>query len=206
MPQYLPGIVQMLYKRLVVADLMASGTTDSNAITYMVETLFTNAAAAVLEGAAKPESALTFDQKTDPVSKIAHWLPVTEELLEDVARSRATSTRGCTLGVQLAEEDQLLNGNGTPPNLLGLLNRAGPRDGRRPQRRRDAAGNQRRRDPAADRGDRDDGVRLSRRHRDESRRTWSRSLTSKDSSGQYLRRRAVLGAADGDDLGHCRWR
>ena len=84
-PQYTPGIVQTMFKRLVVADLMGSGTADSNAITYMVETFFTNAAAPVLEGGAKPESALVFDQKTDAVSKIAHWLPVTEELLEDVA-------------------------------------------------------------------------------------------------------------------------
>jgi HK97 family phage major capsid protein len=124
-PQYLPGITQILYKRLVVADLMGSGTADSNAITYMVETLFTNAAAPVLEGAAKPESALAFDQKTDPVSKIAHWLPVTEELLEDVAAIASYINARLTLGVQLAEEDQLLNGNGTPPNLLGILNRVG---------------------------------------------------------------------------------
>jgi HK97 family phage major capsid protein len=124
-PQYTPGIVQTLFKRLVVADLMASGTADSNAITYMVETLFTNAAAPVLEGAAKPESAMTFDQKTDAVSKIAHWLPTTEELLEDVAAIASYIDARLRLGVQLAEEDQLLNGNGTPPNLLGVLNRAG---------------------------------------------------------------------------------
>jgi len=123
-PQYLPGIQSLLFKRLVVADLMASGQALSNSIVYMVETTFTNAAAAVAEGAAKPESALVFDQKTDPVSKIAHWLPVTEELLEDVAAIQSYIDARLTLGVQLAEEDQLLNGNGTPPNLTGLMNRA----------------------------------------------------------------------------------
>lgn len=124
-PQYLPGIQSLMFKRLVVADLMASGTTDSNSIIYMVETLFTNAAAPVAEGSAKPESALAFDQKTDTVSKIAHWLPVTEEMLEDVAAIRSYIDARLRLGVQLAEEDQLLNGNGTPPNLLGLMNRPG---------------------------------------------------------------------------------
>jgi HK97 family phage major capsid protein len=124
-PQYLPGVQQILFKRLVVAALMAQGTTSSNSIVYMVETLFTNAAAPVLEGAAKPESALAFDQHTDPVSKIAHWLPVTEELLEDVAAIASYIDARLQLGVQLAEEDQLLNGNGTAPNLLGLLNRPG---------------------------------------------------------------------------------
>lgn len=124
-PQYLPGILQKLTRRLVVADLIAPGTTDSNSIVYMVETLFTNAAAPVAEGSAKPESALTFDQVSEAVSKIAHWLPVTEELLEDVAAIRSYIDARLTLGVQLAEEDQLLNGNGTPPNLRGLMNRSG---------------------------------------------------------------------------------
>jgi HK97 family phage major capsid protein len=124
-PQYLTGIQAVMFKRLVVADLMASGTATSNAIIYMVETTFTNAAAAVAEGLAKPESALVFDQRTDPVSKIAHWLPVTEELLEDVAAIQSYIDARLTLGVQLAEEDQLLNGNGTPPNLMGVMNRAG---------------------------------------------------------------------------------
>jgi len=124
-PQYLPGIRSVMFKRLVVADLMAPGTATSNAIIYMVETTFTNAAAAVAEGAAKPESALAFDQRTDPVSKIAHWLPVTEELLEDVPAISSYIDARLTLGVQLAEEDQLLNGNGTPPNIMGVMNRAG---------------------------------------------------------------------------------
>jgi HK97 family phage major capsid protein len=124
-PQYLPGIRSVLFRRLVVADLMASGQATSNAIIYMVETLFTNAAAPVAEGGAKPESALTFDQRTDPVSKIAHWLPVTEELLEDVPAMQAYIDARLELGVQLAEEDQLLNGNGTPPNLMGIMNRVG---------------------------------------------------------------------------------
>jgi HK97 family phage major capsid protein len=124
-PQYMPGILPVLFKRLVVADLMGSGTATSNAIIYMIETSFTNAAAPVAEGSAKPESALVFSQHTDPVSKIAHWLPVTEELLEDVAAIMSYIDARLTLGVQLAEEDQLLNGNGTAPNILGLLNRPG---------------------------------------------------------------------------------
>jgi HK97 family phage major capsid protein len=124
-PQYLPGILPVLFKRLMVADLMASGTATSNAIIYMIETAFTNAAAPTAEGSAKPESALTFDQHTDAVSKIAHWLPVTEEMLEDVSAIQSYIDARLILGVQLAEEDQLLNGNGTAPNLLGVMNRVG---------------------------------------------------------------------------------
>ena len=62
---------------------------------------------------------------TDPVRKIAHWLPVTEEMLEDVAQIRSYIDARLRLGVQMEEEDQLLNGTGVAPNLLGLLKRAG---------------------------------------------------------------------------------
>lgn len=124
-PEYIPGIMPTPTRRLVVADLFASGTTDSNQVAYMQEVLFTNAAAPVLEGAAKPESTLTFNAVTDAVRKIAHWLPVTEEMLEDVAQIRSYIDARLRLGVQLAEEDQLLNGDGVAPNLLGIRQRVG---------------------------------------------------------------------------------
>jgi HK97 family phage major capsid protein len=123
--QYRPGILPLLFKRLVVADLLASGTTDSNSVTYMKETTFTNAAAAVTEGNPKPESTLVFDQVNDLVQKIAHWLPVTDEMLEDVSQIRSYIDARLRLGVDITEEDQLLNGSGTAPNITGLLNRSG---------------------------------------------------------------------------------
>ena len=120
-----PGVQPLLQRRLVVADLIASGQTDSNAINYMQEATFTNAADTVAEGAAKPESAMTFSQVTDTVRKIAHWLPVTDETLEDAAQIRSVIDARLTLGVQLVEEDQLLNGGGVAPDLLGIRNRVG---------------------------------------------------------------------------------
>jgi HK97 family phage major capsid protein len=120
-PQYLPGILPLPTRPLVVADLFAPGTATSNAITFMREKTFTNAAAAVAEGAAKPESAITFEAVTDPVRKLAHWLPVTEEMLEDEAQIASYIDARLRIGVQLTEDDQLLNGSGVAPNLLGVL-------------------------------------------------------------------------------------
>lgn len=124
-PDYRPGILPLLFKRLTIRDLIAPGRTESNMIKYMVETTFTNAAATVAEGAAKPESTLIFDITTDEVEKIAHWLPVTEEMLEDVSQIRSYIDARLRLGVQLTEEDQLLNGDGTTPNISGILDRTG---------------------------------------------------------------------------------
>lgn len=125
LPDVRPGILETLFRRRVVADLIAPGTTDSNLISYMRETSFVNAADTVAEGAVKPESTLTFDAASDPVRKIAHWLPVSEEMLEDVAQIRSYIDARLRLGVELAEEDQLLNGTVTAPDIVGIRNRTG---------------------------------------------------------------------------------
>jgi HK97 family phage major capsid protein len=139
-PQYLPGIQPLRFQRLVVADLIAPGTTDSNMISYMQETTFDNAAAPTAEGAPKPESTLAFEAMTDPVRKIAHWLPVTDEMLEDVSALRSYIDTRMRLGVQLSEEDQLLQGDGNAPNLLGIRARSGitPAHGRSSDNNADA--------------------------------------------------------------------
>lgn len=124
-PQYVPGIVPLAFKRLVVADLLAPGTTTSPVVNYMKEKTFVNAANSVAEGAAKPESTLTFEATSEPVRKIAHWLPSTEEMLEDVAQIQSYIDARLRLGVQIEEEDQLLNGTTTPPDIVGLMNRTG---------------------------------------------------------------------------------
>lgn len=125
LPQQLPGIYPLLFKRLTVGDLLPQGQTTSNALLYLKEKTFTNAAAATSEGAAKSESTLVFEQATSPVQKIAHWLPVTEEMLEDYPAIRAYIDARLRLGLDLTEEDELLNGSGTPPHLTGLMTVSG---------------------------------------------------------------------------------
>jgi HK97 family phage major capsid protein len=124
-PEYLPGVVPILFRRLTVADLIASGDTDSNAIIYMKELAATNVAAATAQGAAKPESTITFVQATDPVVKIATFMSVTEELMEDYKAMASYLDARLRLFIGLAEEDQLLNGSGVAPNMVGLMQRAG---------------------------------------------------------------------------------
>ena len=80
-PDYIPGIVELATRALVVADLMGSGTTDSNSVTFMAEKTITNAAAPVAPGALKPQSDIVFEAKTTPVRKIATWVEIVSELL-----------------------------------------------------------------------------------------------------------------------------
>jgi HK97 family phage major capsid protein len=119
-----PGILPLLFKRLTVRDLLAPGSTDSNSVSYMKETTFTNAAATVVEATGdKPQSTLIFDLVNELVQTIAHWLPVTEQMLEDVSQIRSYIDARLKLGLALTEEDQLLNGDGTAPNISGILDR-----------------------------------------------------------------------------------
>ena len=124
-PQYVPGIVPLPTRRLVIADLFAPGETGSNAVGFMKETTFTNAAATVAEAGTKPESTLVFAAESEAVRKIAHWLPVTEEILEDVPAMRSYIDARLELGVQLKEDDSVLNGTDVAPDLNGILVRAG---------------------------------------------------------------------------------
>ncbi len=120
-----PGILQSVQDETTVGDLMLQGTTDSNVLSYFEETTFTNAAATVAEGATKPESALDFTERTDTVRKIATWIPATSEFLEDNAGIRSYIEQRLRFMLAREEEDQLLNGDGTAPNISGILDRTG---------------------------------------------------------------------------------
>lgn len=119
-----PAIVNSAVDETTVGDLMLQGTTDNNTLTYIEETTFTNAAATVAEGGTKPESAWAGTERTDNVRKIATWIPVTDELLSDVAGFRSYIEGRLRFMVEREEEDQLLNGDGTAPNISGILDRS----------------------------------------------------------------------------------
>lgn len=124
-PTLLPGITDIRFRTLTIADLFPSGTTNSPLIRYLTESAVTNAAAAVAEGGLKPESAIAFSKVDGTLHKLATFLPVTDEMLEDWAQARSYIDARLVLFIKLAEESQLLSGDGTGANLVGLLNRAG---------------------------------------------------------------------------------
>jgi HK97 family phage major capsid protein len=124
-PDVRPGVVETLFQPLTIADTLDTQQTASMTVRYLNESTATNAAAPTAEGADKPESTIQLDQVDEPVRKIATYLGISDELLEDAAGIQTWLNSRLGLFVRIAEEDQLLRGNGTAPNLRGILNRTG---------------------------------------------------------------------------------
>jgi HK97 family phage major capsid protein len=125
----LPGFREILQRQLTILDLIPTSQTTSNTIEYVREKTFTNNAAEVAEATAttgttgtKPESVLNFELATSPVQTIAHWIPVTNQMLADAPQIRGIIDNRLIYGLNQRLETEILGGNGTPPNLLGILN------------------------------------------------------------------------------------
>lgn len=120
----LPGIVAQPDRRLTVRDLITPGRMDGNALEYVRETGFTNAAAAVAEAAKKPQSDLQFDLISTTAKVIAHYVKASRQILSDAPMLASYIDGRLRYGLAYKEEQQLLNGDGTGQNLLGIVPQA----------------------------------------------------------------------------------
>lgn len=143
------GIVSDLIgeRRLTVRDLCTNINITSDAFEFVTVTGKTNSAATVLEATsaadpaisgatpgpyvvatasgAKPESALTLAVVSAAVETIAHLIPITRRAAADAPQVRGLVDQFLLYGLKEEEEDQILNGNGTSPNLRGILQTVG---------------------------------------------------------------------------------
>lgn len=121
------GLVTMFPTRPAphVVDAIPQITTNQAAYKYMEETTFTNNSAEAAEGATYGEAALVLTQRTQDVEKIAVWLPVTDEQLEDEPGAQGYVENRLQFMARQRLDSQVLVGNGTAPNLLGTENVTG---------------------------------------------------------------------------------
>ena len=141
-------IVEFLGRKpLTIRNLVANRRTVSDAVEFVQETSHTNAAAVVAEatssaaptavstgatgavtftnasgGGYKPEGSWAFAVVTTNVKTIAEWVPVTRRALADVAQLEGLINDQLAADVAEAEEDQILNGNGSGENFTGINN------------------------------------------------------------------------------------
>ena len=113
-------IVPGSFKPLTIRELFRTIPVTTNMVTSMRELSWTNSAAEVSQGAAKNESDITFEQYNVPITTVAHWLKVSNQLLADAPAVIAYINTRLRDGLAQRIDQQLLNGNGTSPNLSGL--------------------------------------------------------------------------------------
>jgi HK97 family phage major capsid protein len=101
-----PGIVEGAFRVFTIEDLLSTIPTASNAIDWVRENVFTNAAAETAEGGALPQSSITFVPGTMPVQSVGHWIKITRQLAMDNAALAAYINRRMVYGVNLRVENQ----------------------------------------------------------------------------------------------------
>lgn len=128
------NVVDILFKQVNVLDLIPRSQTESDAIEYIQQTTQTLNVSFVAEatGSArtgtdgvKPESSLVYTNVTAYVRTAATWLPVTNRLLADAPAIRGMINSQLLMGITQAVEAQVISGDGTGENLLGILNTPG---------------------------------------------------------------------------------
>ncbi|WP_299938589.1 phage major capsid protein [uncultured Pelagimonas sp.] len=117
----LPGIQELPQRRMTIRDLLMPGRMDGNTLEYVQETGFNNNAAMVAEGAVKPQSDIKLADISTSAKVIAHHFKASRQSLSDVAQLRSLIDQRGRMGLKLKEEGQLLNGDGTGQNLMGLI-------------------------------------------------------------------------------------
>lgn len=131
------GVIDPTIRPLALMDLITVGSTDSDSIDYVVESGWTNNAAAVPEaqtdaasasvgeGGFKPQSTLSYEKKDAPVVTLAHWVSATKKSLADVARLQSIIDNRLRDGLLQKIEDDIIGGAGGGDNLVGILNTPG---------------------------------------------------------------------------------
>jgi HK97 family phage major capsid protein len=123
-PQRDTEVVGIPRRQMTIRQLLQVGRTTSNSIEYARQLARTNAAAVVAEAAQKPESNYTWELDDAPVRTIAHWVPVSRQAMDDIPQLQSEIDGELRYGLDLAEETEILKGDGTGQHLHGLVPQA----------------------------------------------------------------------------------
>lgn len=119
------GVYETPLRRLTIADLLGRGTMSNTSLTYWVQGAVEGNPTAVAEDGQKPQIHFNFSPVTEALSKIAVITKVSDEAMSDTDYLVSVINSQLVGRLVVVEEDQLLNGSGTAPNLRGILNRTG---------------------------------------------------------------------------------
>jgi HK97 family phage major capsid protein len=115
------GIVPQLRRPLRILDLLPTGTMDNNSLPYTQESGSFTTAGETAEGTLKPQGDIAFTDATADAATIAHWVKVRKQVLADFPALQSMIDGRLHYGVLRRLEDEIVAGNGTAPNIRGIL-------------------------------------------------------------------------------------
>jgi len=104
-----------------IRSLIPNGSTDSQIVRFPKETAFSNGAAAKAEGAALAQSDFDITATSVNMEKIGTFLRITDEMLNDTPQLTSYLSARIPNKVLSIEDNEILNGDGSSPNLDGLF-------------------------------------------------------------------------------------
>lgn len=113
-------IVSLRRRAPRIRSLLNVGRTNSSSVEYARQTVRANNAGVVAENTLKPESNYTWAKADALVRTIAHWVPISRNTLDDAAALQTELDSELRYGLDIAEDEELLNGDGTGEHLSGL--------------------------------------------------------------------------------------
>lgn len=124
LPQVQGGVILRPYEDLHMRNILPVGTTNSPVVRHIRDNGGEGAPGMVAEGGTKPQMDRDLTVEDANVRKIATYLRVPEEMIEDIPYLIGFLTNIGTQEVLKVEDAQILYGDGTGQNLSGLFTNA----------------------------------------------------------------------------------
>ena len=119
-----PGIVQEPRQQLFLRNLLQANPTVMQAVDFVRVSVPMSPASPVPESSVKPENQLNFVSVSEKVRLLAHWIPATRQIIDDMQELMSFLNSTMPYYTLLAEEQQMLSGDGNGENLHGILPQA----------------------------------------------------------------------------------
>jgi len=104
-----------------IRQLIPQGSTSSDVIRFVKESGYSNGAATAAEGATLAQSDFDFTASDSNVRKIGTYFRISEEMLADTPQLTSYISARAPEKLLNVEDTQVLSGNGSAPNLSGII-------------------------------------------------------------------------------------
>lgn len=123
--QMLPGILPIPSRKLHIRQLLPTGQMTTSDVHYLQETGEEGGVTTWLDNSGlKPQVDMDLTEQIAKSEFIAGWLRITRKMLDDIPAMRSFLQARLLEKYLVAEDQQLLYGNGTSPQIDGLITNA----------------------------------------------------------------------------------